>query len=77
MDRCTHDSVVLGRYAENIYNAWKERAERLEGLNVAHYRADRGTARLHRFVGDLGELDGQLRGRWRAGGRGTAGGTGQ
>ena len=59
------DSAIVNKNSESVYDLWKRCAERLEGLNVALYRAARDAASLHRFIGSLGELDNYRHGRWR------------
>ena len=62
---CLVDGTIVDRCDNGIYDWWKSRATRLEGLNVALYRAARNAPELHRFMRSLGELDNYRRGRWR------------
>ena len=59
------DSAVVSQNNKSVYDLWKPYAERLEGLNVALYRAARNASELHRFIGSLDELDNYRHGRWR------------
>ena len=65
ISRCLVDSAIVNKNSESVYDLWKRCAERLEGLNVALYRAARDAASLHRFIGSLAELDNYRHGRWR------------
>ena len=62
---CLADGTIVDRYDEGVYDWWKSRATRLEGLNVALYRAARDAPELHRFIRSPGELDNYRHGRWR------------
>ena len=59
------DGTIVNQNSESIYDLWKPYAVRLEGLNVALYRAARNAASLHRFIASLAELDNYRHGRWR------------
>ena len=65
IDRCLMGGMGRVQAWEILYNEWREYTERLEGFNVALFRAARMTAELHRFILDFGELGNYLRGRWR------------
>ena len=65
IDKCLRDGIVVDSDGKSIYGRWKRDAERLEGLNVALFRAAAGAAMLNRFIGSLAELDNYRRGRWR------------
>lgn len=65
ISRFLADGVIVDRSGRDMYDQWKRYAERLEGLNVALYRAAASAAHLHRFIANLAELDNYLSGRWR------------
>ena len=65
MSKCLTNGAITDRNNEDVYDHWKEYAERLEGLNVALYRAMQNVDSLHRFIGSLAELDNYRHGRWR------------
>lgn len=65
IDRCLMGSIARVQSWKILYDKWREYVERLEGFNVALFRAARMTAELHRFILDFGELGNYLRGRWR------------
>lgn len=65
ISRCLVNGVIVDRAGRDMYGRWKQYAERLEGLNVALYRAAKGAIHLHRFIADLAELSNYQHGRWR------------
>ena len=65
LDKCLMDGILAGPAGKDLYDGWRRHAERLEGLNVALFRAASRATGLCRFIKDLGELDNYLRGRWR------------
>ena len=64
MDECLRGGVVE-QAGKSVYGDWKRYAERLEGLNVALFRAVADAIILHRFISDLCELGNYRNGRWR------------
>ena len=65
ISKCLMDDTIVNQNNEGVYDSWKCHTERLEGLNVALYRAARNASELHRFIRSLGELDNYRHGRWR------------
>ena len=65
MSKCLAYGIVVDHAGSDMYGQWKRHAERLEGLNVALYKAAENVTHLHRFIADLGELDNYLHCRWR------------
>ena len=62
VDKCLINNMAVIQAWKILYDEWREYAERLEGFNVALFRAARITAELHRFILDFGELGNYLRG---------------
>ena len=65
ISKCLMDGSIVNQNNGSAYDSWKCCAERLEGLNVALYRAARNATNLHRFICSLAELDNYRHGRWR------------
>ena len=65
ISKCLMDGAIVNKNSESVYDLWKPYTERLEGLNVALYRAARNAPELHRFICSLAELDNYRHGRWR------------
>lgn len=65
---CLKDGVIVDREGAPVYGRWRPYAERLEGFNVALYRAALSARTLRRVIGGLGEIDSYLDGRWRRAG---------
>ena len=65
LDECLGAGIIADLDGNGICGAWKLHVERLEGFNVALYRAARDAVRLNRLIGSLGELDNYRRGKWR------------
>ena len=65
LDECLRAGIIADLDGNGICGAWKLHVERLEGFNVALYRAARDAVRLNRLIGSLGELDNYRRGKWR------------
>ena len=65
LDKCLMDGILVGTAGKDLYDCWRQHAVRLEGLNVALFRAASRATRLYRFIKDVGELDNYLHGRWR------------
>ena len=62
---CLRDGVIADPVGAPVYSRWRPYAERLEGFNVALYRAALSARTLLRAIGGLGEIDSYLAGRWR------------
>ena len=69
IDMCFRDGATAAQMV-SLYCRWREYAERLEGFNVALFRAARDAVELRRLIQDLGELGNYLSGRWRRAGDG-------
>ena len=65
ISKCLIGGLIVDWNNKSIYDRWRWYTERLEGLNVALYRAARSATSLHRFIGSLAELDNYRHGRWR------------
>ena len=70
IDKWFRGGAAAVQTVEEWYGRWRENTERLEGLNVALFRAARDTDELRRFIQDFGELGNYLSGRWRRAGDG-------
>ena len=65
---CLKDGIIVDREGAPVYGRWRSYTERLEGFDVALYRAALSARALRRVIGGLGEIDSYLDGRWRRAG---------